>query len=183
MSNNAKLLFMLEDCNIEYTAFCCYSFWSNTNAIFCFIFITFLCRHVVILVYLHMAIRISALKKKKFWHSFQMSLNYSRKDFLFRTWPENRLQRASIFPLAGNPKISFTTLKTFCLQSIRCHSHSHKSHDNNCQLSAFQLAETYWCKDRSGSTSLMWLSLSQQYNPQVKVNFKSCSRQKIFQLC
>lgn len=109
-----------------------------------------------------------------------MSSDYSCKDFLFRTPLEYRLQLASIFPLAGNPKISFTTLKTFCLQSIRCYSHSHKRHDNNCQ----QPAETYWCKHRSGSVSLMWLSLSQQHNPWVKVNFKSCnSWDKIFQLC
>lgn len=137
-----------------------------------------------------MAIRISVLKKKERESSWKVltflsdSLNYSCKDFLFRTWLENRLQRASIFPLASNPKISFTTLKTFCLQSIRCYSHSHKSHDNNCRLSAFEPAETYWCKDRSGSVSLMWLSLSHQHNPQVKVNFQSCSSwDKIFQLC
>lgn len=119
--------------------------------------------------------------KKKQLKSFDIlfRLDYSCKDFLFRTWLHNRLQRTSIFPLAGNPKISFTTLKTFCLQSIRHYSPSHKRHDNNCQ----QPAETYWCKDRSGSVSLMWLSLSQQHNPQVKVNFKSCnSWAKIFQL-
>lgn len=141
-----------------------------------FIFMTFLHTLITILsmfVYLHITIRIGRVKKKKafeeFWHCFQISLNYSGKDFLFGTWLQDRLQRASIFPLAGNPEISSTTLKTFCFQSIRCYSHSHKRQDNNCRLSAFHRAETYWCKDRSGSMPLMWLSLSHQYAPPVKL--------------
>ena len=93
-----------------------------------------------VFVYLHITIRIGWVGVKKigkFWHSFQISLNYACKDFQFGTWLENRLQWASIFPLASNPEISSTTLKTFCLQSIRCYSHSHKRQDNNCRLSAF----------------------------------------------
>lgn len=100
------------------------------------------------------------IKKPKFWHSIQISLNYVCKDFQFGTWLQNRLHRVSIFPLAGNPEISSTTLKTFCSQSIKCYSRSHWRQDNNYQLSAFHWTETYWCKNRSGSVLLMWLSLS-----------------------
>lgn len=100
------------------------------------------------------------IKKPKFWHSIQISLNYVCKDFQFGTWLQNRLHRVSIFPLAGNPEISSTTLKTFCSQSIKCYSRSHWRQDNNYQLSAFHWTETYWCKNRSGSVLLMWLFLS-----------------------
>lgn len=113
------------------------------------------------------------VNKQKFWHCFQLSFNYACKDFQFETWLENRLQRASIFPLAANPEISSTTLKTFCPQSIRCYSHSHWRQDNNCRLSAFQWAVTYWCKNGSGFVLLMWLSLKPPARPSVKVTFKS----------
>lgn len=109
------------------------------------------------------------IKKQEFWHSIQISLNYICKDFQFGTWLQNRLHRASIFPLAGNPEISSTTLKTFCSQSIKCYSHSHWRQDNNYQLSAFHWTETYWCKNRSGSVLLMWLSLSHQHAPLSKL--------------
>lgn len=123
--------------------------------------------------YLHITTRIEWVKKKKafekFWHSFQISFNYACKDFQFGTWLENRLLQVSIFPLASNPEISSTTLKTFCFQSIRCYSHSLKRQDNNCRLSAFHQAETYWCKNRSGSMPLMWLSLSHRPTPWSKL--------------
>lgn len=134
--------------------------------------ITILCMSV----YLHVTIRIGWVVKffffkalKKFGHTFQISLNYACKDFQFGTWLENRLQWASIFPLASNPEISSTTLKTFCFQSIWCYSHSHKRQDNNCRLSAFHWAETYWCKNRSAFMPLMWLSLSHQHAPRSKL--------------
>ena len=76
-------------------------------------------------VYLHVTIRIGWTddgggggKKKafeNFWHSFQIRLNYACKDFQFGTWLENRLQRASIFPLASNPKNLIYNIKNILL--------------------------------------------------------------------
>lgn len=108
-------------------------------------------------------------QKQYIWHSFQISLNYACKDFQFGTLLENRLQRVSIFLLAGNPEISSTTLKTFCCQSIRCYSQSQQQLPIEC----FSLSRNLPMQKQVRVCALDVIIFQPTAQPSIKVSWES----------
>lgn len=121
---------------------------------------------------------------EKFWHSFQISLNYACKDFQFGTWLENRLQGVSFFPLASNPKISSNNIKNILLPINKVLFTFPQKARQQLPIECFSPSRNLLMQKQVRLRALDVIIFKPQARPPVKVNFKSWnSLDRIFKRC